>query len=84
MSTKKVIHQIDMLHNGRHVTNFSNKQLDLYKEAIEQFNAVYPHRAQELHIDNRAFAMNLSSLAEHSALVFTGQHFDLTDFWGHL
>ena len=83
MFTKKVSRQIDKLHNGRHVTNFSNKQLDLYKEAIEEFNAVYPHRAQELHIDNNAvIPASLQPLAGCSALVYTGQHYDLTDFWG--
>ena len=81
MFTKKVSRQIDMLHNGRHVTNFSNKQLDLYGWAIKEFNRVYPHRSQELHIDNNAFSMSGILLSEHSALVWIGEHFDLTDFW---
>ena len=80
--TKRVSRQIDLLHNGRHVTNFENRQLDLYREAIATFNCVYPTRAEELHIDNNAFIpTSLLPLENCSALVFTGENFNLTDFW---
>lgn len=74
--------QLNELHNGRHVTNFSNKQLDIYKQAIAEYKKAFPDRWMELYIQDKAYSRLLSPLQDCSALIYCGwRPFDLTEFW---
>ena len=74
--------QINKLHNGRHVTNFSNKQLDLYRQALAEYNKTFLFEYSGLHIKDKAYDRLLRPLRNHSALIYCGwRPFNLTDFW---